>query len=297
MSEQAIHILETPGALKQVGAALMGDVDNYCQQLYDDGHRTHLGASVIGNPCRRYSWYVFRWVKHVKFSGRMLRLFNRGHREEERLITYLRGIGATVWAYDEQGNQIRVSDVNGHFGGSLDGVIVLPPKYNISEPMLLELKTQKDGDGPNGFGELQKKGMPVAKPVHFAQTSTYGYKMGFRYCVYVVANKNNDDIEIQIVKLDLQLGQHMIMKAEGIINSPSAPPRLSENPQMRECKYCDFNTVCHQGAASDMNCRSCHMAQPVADKQWFCHHAAHRAIIPIQVIKTGCKEWRPIAGN
>ncbi len=71
-------------------------IDAYCAEAYDDGHRTHLGASLIGHECSRHLWYVFRWVRHERFPPRMLRLFNRGHREEARFIEWLRGIGWEV---------------------------------------------------------------------------------------------------------------------------------------------------------------------------------------------------------
>ena len=62
----------------------------------DDGFRDHLGASIIGKDCERALWYDFRWVTRRGFSGRMLRLFDTGKREEDRLVRDLRRTGATV---------------------------------------------------------------------------------------------------------------------------------------------------------------------------------------------------------
>ena len=44
--------------------------------------RAHLGASLLGHPCDRYLWLMFRWAVIEKFDGRILRLFQRGQREE-----------------------------------------------------------------------------------------------------------------------------------------------------------------------------------------------------------------------
>ena len=62
-------------------------IDNTCAGMYQSGFRSHLGASVIGNKCKRAIWFNFRWVKKPEFSGRQLRLFNRGHKEEEPYST------------------------------------------------------------------------------------------------------------------------------------------------------------------------------------------------------------------
>ena len=75
----------------------------------DEGFRTHLGASLIGGECSRALWYGFRWATKPKFSGRILRLFNRGHLEEARFISLLLMIGCTVYQQDEKGNQFRIS--------------------------------------------------------------------------------------------------------------------------------------------------------------------------------------------
>ena len=58
--------------------------------------RRHLGASVIGEKCPRKIWYAFRRAKVVRHGGRLLRLFNRGHREEDRFLEYLTGLGIEV---------------------------------------------------------------------------------------------------------------------------------------------------------------------------------------------------------
>ena len=87
--------------------------------------RAHLGASIIGRECSRELWYTFRWVAKKLHQARILRLFSRGQNEEERFNEYLRQGGLTVWDTDpETGEQWRISDVHGHFGGSLDGVVL-----------------------------------------------------------------------------------------------------------------------------------------------------------------------------
>lgn len=292
--------LDAPGVAKALAKRILEEIDEYCVRTYDGGHRSHLGASLIGRECKRYLWYVFRWCLHEKTTGRQQRLFNRGHREEARFIEWLEGIGFKVWfenrdeAPNEKGEypQYRISDVMGHFGGSLDGIAVLPERYGIAEPVLLEFKTNGTGAG---FNKLADDGMPIAKPEHFAQTSTYGKKYNFRYCVYLNINKNDDSLHIEVVKLNHNLGEQMIMKAEQIIMSQTAPARLSDNPTFHKCGYCHMKEVCHKGAVVEVNCRSCAFARPVENAEWFCE--VHNGNIPKDFIAKACPSYKAITQN
>jgi hypothetical protein len=221
------------------------DIDIYCEKAYDGGHRKHLGASQIGHPCKRALWYVFRWVKRETYitergtdnKGRMMRLFNRGHREEDRFVEWLRGIGAQVWDHNPEKptDQFRISNVNGHFGGSLDGIAQLPAKYGVNFPILAEFKTQ--GTGPK-FEALVKDGVQKEKEMHFAQMSTYGFHYQLSYAIYQAINKNDDDLHVEIVKLDWKLGAEMIVKAREIIEAPphEPPPKFSLSPANLICR-------------------------------------------------------------
>ena len=292
--------LDAPGVAKALAKRILEEIDEYCVRTYDGGHRSHLGASLIGRECKRYLWYVFRWCLHEKTTGRQQRLFNRGHREEARFIEWLEGIGFKVWfenrdeGPNEKGEfpQYRISDVMGHFGGSLDGIAVLPERYGIAEPVLLEFKTNGTGAG---FNKLADDGMPIAKPEHFAQTSTYGKKYNFRYCVYLNINKNDDSLHIEVVKLNHNLGEQMIMKAEQIIMSQTAPARLSDNPTFHKCSYCHMKEVCHKGAVVEVNCRSCAFARPVENAEWFCE--VHNGNIPKDFISKACPSYKAITQN
>lgn len=185
--------------------------------------------------------------------------------------------------------QYRISGVNGHFGGSLDGIARLPERYRINEPVLLEFKTNGTG---NGFNKLCDNGMAVAKPQHFAQTSTYGYKYGFNYVLYLNINKNDDSMHVEVVKLNHNLGAQMEAKAERIIMSQTAPARLSDNPTFQACGWCAMKGICHNGEVPERNCRSCKFATPVENGEWFC--SIHNANIPVEFIPKGCPSWNPI---
>lgn len=292
--------LKAPGITTLVAKRILEDIDKYCVETYDGGHRTHLGASLIGRECKRHLWYVFRWCLHEKTDGRQQRLFNRGHREEARFLEWLQGIGCQVWYENrdlppnDKGEfpQYRISGVMGHFGGSLDGIGRLPARYGIDEAILLEFKTNGTGAG---FNKLCADGMAVAKAEHFAQTSTYGHKYGLRYVGYLNINKNDDSLHIEVVELNHRLGEQMELKAEQIIMSQVPPPRLSDNSTFHKCQYCAMKDICHKGAPPERNCRSCRNARPVENAEWFC--SVHNDIIPKHIIPIACSSHKNITDN
>jgi hypothetical protein len=259
-------------------------IDAYCEKTYTQGHRDHLGASLMGEPCSRKLWYNFRWVKAESFSGRMLRLFQVGHNFEPRAIQLLRGIGFEVFERDPAtGKQFRISGCNDHYGGSLDGIAKAPESWETTEPFLLEFKTNGTGAG---YANVAKNGMQREKPKHYAQLVQYGKYYQIKYALYVIENKNDSDITIEIVPLDWNYGTLLENKAKDIIEAKTPPARISDNPAYQECKFCSFVDVCHNGECVEINCRSCKFASPVAEGQWHCSH--WNAIIPKDAILKGC---------
>jgi hypothetical protein len=247
--------------------------------------RTHLGISEIGKPCSRQIYYKFHWVAFENHSGRMQRLFKRGHREEERFINYLEGMGCKVYRLDANGKQFRVSGVMGHYGGSCDGVVITPWFPN---PFLLEMKTHNT----KSFIHYLDKGLIKSKPQHYDQMNGYGFKMQLQYGIYFPENKNDDDIQVTPIKLDWQRGAELERKAEEIITAKEPPTKISENPDYFECQYCAFKQVCHYSAELAKNCRSCRMSSPVENGEWFCSRYGEN--IPKSVISKGCDGWCPI---
>ncbi len=68
----------------------------------DKPFRNHLGGSQIGRKCDRELYYIFRWFRRPTFDGRMLRLFDRGHKEEFSFLSLLASAGIEVLPYSER---------------------------------------------------------------------------------------------------------------------------------------------------------------------------------------------------
>lgn len=194
-----------------------------------------------------------------------------------------------MYGIDMRPEQYRMSGVMGHLGGSLDAIIILPQHYGIQTPVLGEFKT--NGTGAT-FNKLGSVGMKTAKPDHYAQDSLYGYKYGFDHCLYLNTNKNDDSLHIEIVKLDFELAKNMEAKAEFVIKSQEAPPKISSKPESPKCQYCAMKEICHDGKAAEINCRSCKHAKPVENAEWHC--GVHNAIIPKHIIRIACDKYESI---
>ncbi len=231
-----------------------------------EGNRGHLGASLIGGECERRLWYGFRWATQSSFDGRMIRLFNRGHLEEARFIAMLLMIGCQVYQQDEQGRQFRISDADGHFGGSCDGVCVGCPDLEEGKACLTEFKTHNE----NSFKKLKMKGVVEAKPEHFIQMCVYMHKMGLDTALYMAVNKNTDELYAEIVKLNPQLAEEYLARGRKIVWLKEAPARVSDSPGFYLCRMCQHLEVCQMRDDPDVNCRTCAFSVPVADGKWVC---------------------------
>lgn len=249
----------------------------------DKGHRLHLGASLLGDPCERKLWYSFRWALDIEFNGRILRLFDRGQREEQTFTDELRRIGIKVLDTAQDGNQWRFADCNGHVGGSMDGAAIgfdeCPTVWCVAE-----YKTH----GEKSFKTLQDKGVKIAKPLHYAQMNLYMYWSGMTKAFYLAVNKNTDDLHGEFIDYDKSLAVDLIAKAERIVNAKTAPARMTTDPSYYGCKFCDFAHTCHQDAVGAVNCRTCVHSTPIENAQWHCNRAD--AVLSEDNQREGCEQ-------
>ena len=247
-----------------------------------DGFRSHLGASLIGKECERALWYDFRWTTKARFPGRVLRLFETGNREEERLVRNLRRTGATVVEVDPQsGRQFRVAAHGGHFGGSLDAVAInlieAPKTWHV-----VEFKTHAQ----KSFTDLATKRVRESKPQHYAQIQVYMLLTEISRAIYLAVNKNTDDLYVERIELDKAFAAQLLEKAGRIIFAQNPPARINEDPAWYQCRFCDHADVCHGKQAAEINCRTCLHATPI-DGGWHC--ARHNKSLTEVDQRTACE--------
>lgn len=269
-------------------------LNNTAQSIYkhyervsEDGLRPHLGASLIGHHCPRFLWYTFRWGAIEQLEGRVLRLFETGQLEENRIVANLKAIGCEVHQTDENGVQFNFSTLNGHFGGSMDacvkGIPEAPNTWHV-----VEMKTHSE----KSFAELKKNGVQESKPLHYAQMQVYMGLSSMQRALYFAVNKNTDEIYTERFRYDSNFFKELIKKAEQAINAPTPPVGISQNPSWYECKMCKYYNLCHQTQVPPPTCRSCAHSSPIADGKWQCERNHHEISTTQQ--KTGCSDHRYI---
>lgn len=256
-------------ALPQTTNPTVAAIDEQFRSAQDASHYRYIRGSGIGHPCSRHLWYKWRWAhKPEEFSGRMLRLFETGHREESRMITQLRNVGVDVQDVDPSTKrQWQVTALDGHFRGHADGIltgIIEAP----STPHLFEAKTH----GEKSFSQLVKHGVDIAKPEHVAQMQIYMHLLGLTRGFYLAKNKNTDELYAERLRYDPAHAAALMVKAERIKESHDPLERISDDPDYFLCKAfkCASYDLCHGNGWALRNCRTCIHSSPVGHGGWHC---------------------------
>lgn len=267
-------------------------IDQTIEAKQGKGFRNHLGASVIGKPCAREIWYIFRWAKQVQHKARILRLFDRGNLEEERFVSWLRKSGIHVVDRDpDTGKQLRITDHDEHFGGSLDANIFDSPDFP-QEWALGEFKTHND----KSFKDLKKNGLKKSKETHFIQMQIYLHYSEYEGGLYMAINKNTDELYVEVVQYEKEVAEKYILRAKRIIDATEPPARVNgASPGWYICRWCDFTEVCHNGAPMEMNCRTCQHSTPIEKGQWKC--LLYDFVLSREHQLMGCQSHEPILSD
>lgn len=269
-------------------AAIPPPSDTLADRIYkalesaSEPSRGHLGASQIGHHCDRYLWLSFRWACPEQFQGRILRLFRRGHNEEAGVISDLRAAGCEVMDADGTGRQYGFRD--GHFAGSIDGMVLAGIPEAPTKPHVLEAKTHS----LKSFNDVVAKGVKASKPMHYAQMQTYMARMSVDRALYFAVCKDDDRIYTERVRLDKDEADRLAERAQRIIASDRMPEPISADPTWYQCKFCAAADLCHGNKRlPDINCRTC--ANFTANRDGTAHCARFGEIPTLDAQRAGCE--------
>lgn len=239
--------------------------------------RPHIGCSTLGHPCDRYLWLAFHWAVTPAFPGRMLRLFKRGQDEESSVIKYLTMIGARVQ------NQQKTVDFGNHVSGSIDGIVTGLPGHELHQ-VLLEIKTHNK----KSFNELEKKGVELAKPLHYIQMQCYMRGLKLTKALYFAVCKDDDRIHAEIITYVPDMASHAIDRGHRIASSARMPEPIAATADYYICRMCDMREFCHETMTTkNVNCRTCMHSAPTVNSTWSC--ALHdNETIPYNWQTQGC---------
>ena len=248
--------------------------------------RPHLGLSQIGHPCKRYLWLYHRWAFTQTISKRIQLLFERGEKEEKKVIRELKNI--SIKTYGEQKEIVTAwGHVKGHIDGICKGVLEAPKTSH-----LFECKTMAD----KYFNQIKKsRSVKVTKPIYYSQCQAYMHGLKLKRALFVAVNKNTDEWYIERIKYDKYHANALFMKADEIVTAETLPP--IEKPFKRtwyECKFCDAYDFCYHEKPYEINCRTCRYVEKRVDGVWVCRDIGRKMNPCEQAVP--CQHYEPIEG-
>jgi len=214
--------------------------------------RQYLGASRLGVSCERQLQYEYAGAPvdpDKGFSGRILRIFERGHRMEDAMVGWLRAAGFVLKTEGKDGQQFGFSVADGKLQGHCDGVFVGGPE-GFAYPALWECKAL----GSKSWNDLAKKGLAVAKPIYHAQVVTYQAYLGLHEhpAIFTAVDADSMEIYTELVPFDAALAQKMSDRAVTVIKATEAGellPRGFAQADHFECRFCSYAERCWGGAS------------------------------------------------
>lgn len=242
--------------------------------------RPHLGASLLGHPCERFLWLSFRWAVREHFTGRELRLFERGRREEAVFVSLLQSVGVVIT--HTGADQVHVT-LAPHVGGSVDGIIESGLPEAPKAKHVVEFKTHNK----KSFDELTKKGVYEAKRRHWCQMQCYMAGTGIDRALYLAVCKDDDRLYSERVEFDPKVAKVIIDRGARIAMTERMPPPLSTDASFFQCKMCPCWKFCHDTHLStEITCRTCSHVTPTKEGTWRCE--LHGRDMPYEVQVGGC---------
>ena len=262
-----------------------------------DPERPYLGASIIGHPCRRFLWLSFRHALPPVTDPRLLRIFRHGHMIEAEVVRAIRQAGIKV---RYTGHKQRYINLGAHCGGHADGVITSGLPESPKTPHLLEVKSAKNSQ----FNALKKGGIEKERPQHYVQMQLYMKGLELTRGMYVVVNKDTDELYTERVRYDEQVALIALNRASAIIYAERAPERMSNDASWFRCKMCPGYGMCHQAQpTAAVNCRTCAHSTPERDGGWSCApdmpdevancpaHTLHPDVIGLEPLQDPASPW------
>ena len=274
--EQAIDaaIEKDPGAWRQTVARVLETMEDW--RRGNEPERSHLGASVIGAGCPTRVALDYRHASLDKPDGRLIRLFNRGHMEEARLVAALTVAGIKCKTVSKNGGQISY-ELRG-VRGSVDGVA----RLQDGRLAVLEFKTMSK----HPFNELCRTGN--IKDQHMTQVQCGMAGLGLEVALYVACHKDTDTIAVFEVTADPCIAAEADDLAFEVVHG--AIPDIEPREGALQCKYCPHKAICHGGRAPVARCETCVHAVSDGNGHWSCSVANFGQLCdsysPIQVTRS-----------
>jgi len=241
---------------KQYYALLQKRMNEYKHEEYKGAI---VGASAVGTQCKRALWYKIRKIDSgKKLEGRIIRLFNRGHIEELRVLALLDLIGIVI-------ESTQASKLDGILGGTCDTIARGFPEFGGSASV--EIKTHKN----SSFNDFKKNKVYKSNPQHYAQMQIYMDLFGQDNAVYIAVNKDNDELYFEHVTRNQDYIDYTLQILNDVINSNTPPLRIRNDKSFFICKMCEYSDICYGKRTIKNTCGSCSHCE-IQNDGWNCNH-------------------------
>lgn len=208
--------------------------------------RNYLGGSRVGEPCARRLVYEYAHVPvddGKDFDGRILRVFDAGHRFEDLSIQWLCLAGFDLRTHKRDGSQFGFMVAGGKLRGHIDGVIAGGPDIGVTWPALWEHKALN----AKSWSDLVKNGLQSSKPVYFGQVQLYMAYMELGVTLFTALNKDTEELYHEIVPFDPAEAQRLSDKAVAVIRTVESGellPRIAASSDFYICRMCPYAKRC-----------------------------------------------------
>lgn len=197
--------------------------------------RSYMGGSILGTECDRQLYYSYH-TPFVVDSARLQRIFDMGNIIEDYVIRLLKDAGITV--YEKDGNGEQFGFVDGEISGHSDGILLGLPES--SDPHLFECKSAND----KNFKLFVKNGIEKTNNKYWVQIHVYMQKLRLNKCLYVIMNKNTQELHIETVEYDKMVADAYISRGKEIAQTDELPMRKYNSKTFYKCRFCDFADKC-----------------------------------------------------
>lgn len=201
----------------------------------NDPPRHYIGASMIGNPCKRYIYNSFHMLDGDGYKLTTLLTFEIGHKIEEIILSFFKTSNYQIET------QVSVYEkTNEKFKGNIDAIITDSKGCRY----ILEVKSAKSSE----FQKLERTGLKEWRAQYIAQAQSYMGMSGIKQTIFIVVNKDTSNIYIETVDFDPFAYDELKIKALMILNMDMAPEKIAQSPSFYVCKMCKYHTLCHRPA-------------------------------------------------
>ncbi len=202
----------------------------------EDEHRKYIGASQIGRPCGRETWYRYHGIAGTPISAKLRTTFEIGHRLESMLLDYIEMSGIDVERPSESNNYLFCQDPEILvFQGHMDAI--------LNKDYVLDIKTAKN----SSFNQFTEHGLKKWSPAYYSQMQSYMGMTGLHEAVLLAINKDTSQMHEEWVEYDDYEYSQLRMRALAISSLDEPPARINVNPIYYVCRMCQFKTICHRG--------------------------------------------------